>query len=73
MKSVVKKSWKEDTRLLNALQDYTRTCKCGHRVRLTNKYKRAICEFCGRMVYLNEEDEKREKFKEEMRRMIRNG
>lgn len=66
-------SWERDSRLLNAIQDFTRTCECGHRIRLTNQYKRAICQYCGKMVYLNEEDKKREKFKEEMRRMIKNG
>lgn len=70
---MIKKTWAEDTRLLNEIQNYTRTCQCGHRIRLTNKYKRAICEHCGRMVYLNEEDEKRERFKEEIRRKLRNG
>lgn len=70
MKNVIKKSWTEDTKLLNEIQNYTRTCECGHRVRLTNKYKRAICEFCGRMVYLNEEDKKRNDFKERMRKLI---
>ena len=66
-------SWKRDSRLFDAIQDLTRTCECGHRIRLTIQYKRAICQFCGKMVYLNEEDKKREKFKEEMRRMIKNG
>ena len=63
-------SWRQDSKLLDEIQKYTRTCKhCGHRVRLTNQYKRAICQFCGNMVYLNEVDE----FKEKLRRMIKNG
>ena len=63
-------SWKQDTRLLNILQDYTATCKCGHRVRLTNKYKRAICEFCGNMVYLDKAEQSKHDFKSKLRSIL---
>ncbi len=67
-------SWKEDTKMIEELQNFTGTCKnCGHRVRLTNKYKRDICRNCGKMVYLYEEDEKKNEFRDKLRRMIRNG
>ena len=60
-------SWKQDSRLLDAIQRYTATCKCGHRIRLTNKYKRGICQNCGNMVYLYKEDEKKNEFKNKLR------
>lgn len=63
-------SWHDDSKLLDEIQKYTATCKCGHRQRLTNKYRRAICQFCGNMVYLNKEDQKKEEFKSKMRSIL---
>ena len=63
-------SWKFDSKLLDAIQEYTVTCKCGHRQRLTNQYKRAICQFCGNMVYLDKKEQKKHDFKNEMRRLL---
>lgn len=45
-------------------------CSCGHSINITNRYKRIICRWCGKMVYLHEEDKKRNEFKVEMRRLL---
>lgn len=42
-------------------------CKCGHSVMITNKYKRLICSWCGKYVYLNKKDE----FKNKLGRLIK--
>lgn len=61
---------KEEIKLTEALEPFKKKCKCGHTVVITNKFKRKICRWCGRMVYLNEEDKKRDNFKLEMRRIL---
>jgi len=48
-------------------------CKCGHSINITNKYKRLICNVCGKMVYLDKEEEKKNEFRNKLRRMLRNG
>ena len=43
-------------------------------LRIINKYKRDICNHCGHMVYLYEEDEKKDamdKFKRNIRRLMK--
>lgn len=62
-------SWNEDSRLMNLYQDYTVTCKCGHRVRLMNK-PNVICNWCGEMVYLDKKEQKKNDFKKEMRKIL---
>lgn len=32
-------------------------CKCGHTVSIYNRYKREICTWCGRLVFLTKKDE----------------
>ena len=63
-------SFKEDLRLSEVLEPYKTKCDCGHVIIITNKYKRKICSWCGNMVYLHEEDKKRNDFKLEMRRLL---
>lgn len=63
-------TYKQDLKLTEALEPYKTKCECGHTVIITNKFKRKICRWCGRMVYLHEEDKKRNDFKVEMRRIL---
>ena len=56
--------------LIEKLKPYKTKCECGHVIIITNRYKRKICSWCGRMVYLHEEDKKRNDFKLEMRRLL---
>ncbi len=42
---------------LNELQNNTYSCKCGHRVVITNRVNKVICDWCGRSVYKNKKDE----------------
>lgn len=64
------KTFKEYERLTKALEPYKTKCSCGHVVVITNKEKKKLCNWCGRMVYLDEEDKKRNNFKLEMRRIL---
>ncbi len=57
-------------KMTEALKEVNVKCSCGHSINITNKYKRVICNWCGRMVYLNEEDKKRNNFKVEMRKIL---
>lgn len=36
---------------------HKRTCKCGHVVTILSRYRREICSYCGRYVYLSKKDE----------------
>lgn len=64
-------TFKEEARLTEALEPYKVMCSCGHRVVITNKYKRKICNWCGNMVYLNEEEQKKHDFKNNLEKEIR--
>lgn len=57
-------------RFINELSKYKRQCTCGHVIAITNQYKKVVCNWCGKTVYLYEEDKKRNDFKEEMRRLL---
>lgn len=57
-------------KMTEALKEVNVKCSCGHSINITNRYKRKICRWCGRMVYLNEEDKKRNNFKVEMRKIL---
>ena len=46
-------------KMTEALKEVNVKCICGHSINITNRYKRKICRWCGRMVYLNEDDKKR--------------
>lgn len=63
-------NWKEEQRLTEILEPYKVKCSCGHTVVITNKYRRKICNWCGKMNYLHEEDKKRNDFKLEMRKIL---
>ena len=41
-----------------------------HVIVITNQYKKVVCNWCGKTVYLYEEDKKRDDFKLEMRRLL---
>ena len=43
------------------ISQMTVKCKCGHSVTIFNRYRRAICSFCGRNVFLTKKDEYRYK------------
>ena len=49
--------FKQQKKYFDALQENTYTCKCGHRIVITNKTKKAICSYCYRTVYKNPRDE----------------
>lgn len=57
-------------KISEALEPYKTKCECGHVVVITNRNKKKICRWCGRMVYLYAEDKKRNDFKVEMRRLL---
>lgn len=43
-------------------------CKCGHSMKITNKYKRQICRWCGHWVYKDKKTEFEYKLKEQLRK-----
>lgn len=57
-------------KMTEALKTVNVKCSCGHSINITNRYKRIICSYCGRMVYLNEEDQKKHDFKNNLRRVL---
>ena len=50
-------SYKELNKYLDRLQDYTYTCKCGHRVVIPYNKEKKSCNWCGRNVYKSKKDE----------------
>ena len=60
-------NYKQLSKYLNEIQKYMHTCKCGHRVLVSNGYTYNICNWCGRKVYRSEQDE----FKEKMQRRLK--
>ena len=38
-------------------------CRCGHSVSIYNRFRREICSYCGRMVFLTKKDEFKYKLK----------
>lgn len=45
-------------RFANVIQDnHTYTCKCGHRVVMSNKRKKVLCNWCNHYVYRDKKDE----------------
>lgn len=44
-------------------------CKCGHSVTIYNRFRREICSFCGRNVFLTDKD----KFKFIINKMLLKG
>jgi len=44
------------------------TCKCGHRVIITNKQDKTICDWCGHYVFKSKKDEFEFRLKEKMKR-----
>lgn len=57
------------SKYFDAIQEQMKTCKCGHRVFVENKYKYRICTWCGSRVYKDE----REKFKDILERRLKYG
>lgn len=45
-------------------------CTCGHSINITNRYKRLICKWCGKMVYLDKNEQKKNDFKNKLRSII---
>ena len=37
--------------------EHTVYCTCGHAINITNRYRREICSFCGKVNYLTKKDE----------------
>lgn len=60
-------TFKEIKKLEDAQKDNRVKCECGHTVMITNKYKRLICSWCGKMVYLDPRD----KFKNKLKGMLK--
>lgn len=50
-----------------ALQNATVKCSCGCSTTITNKYHRAICRWCGNMVYLDKKEEFKNRMKEKLK------
>ena len=59
-------NYKKDTQILKYYTQNSTTCECGHRMYISNKHHRLICNWCGRMVYRNKQDE----FKNKLMRLI---
>lgn len=67
------KSMETMRKIANAYEPYRVKCKCGHTLTISPQSKRLICRYCGKWVYLNEEDEKefkKEEIKKKMRRLL---
>lgn len=48
---------KEMDRMFNECTNNTFKCKCGHSILITNKEKRKVCNYCGRLVFRSKKDE----------------
>ena len=46
-------SFKEDDRIFQDVSKCRYKCKCGHSVIITNKLDKAICSWCGNLVFKN--------------------
>lgn len=57
-------------RRTEALKTVNVKCECGHSINITNRYKRIVCSWCGKMVYLNEDDKKKNDFKSKVRNIL---
>ena len=44
-------SFKEDDRMFQDVSKCGYKCKCGHSVIITNKLDKAICSWCGNLVF----------------------
>lgn len=64
-------SFKEMNKYLNEMSRYKRKCRCSHIKTVLpphiNKKGYEICDWCGRRIYYDKDEQKRYDFKEEMR------
>ena len=56
--------------IANKYEPFKKKCKCGHTLYISEQNKKLVCHWCGRLVFLHEEDEKKNNFKEKMRRLL---
>ena len=47
----------EMTRMFNECTNNTFKCKCGHSILITNREKKKVCSYCGRLVFRSKRDE----------------
>lgn len=67
-------NYKDEIKMTKALEPYMIKCKCGHTFPILNHNKRAICNWCGSMNYLDKEmqdkEQKRKEFKNKLGRIL---
>ncbi len=56
--------------IANKYEPFRRYCECGHSIYISEKMGSLICHWCGRKVYFDEKDKKKDEFKERMRKML---
>lgn len=59
---------KEFERMTKEFDRVKYICKCGHRVVITNKQEKNICDWCGHYVFKNAKDEFEYRVKERMKK-----
>ena len=59
---------KEYRRMSEEYDKVKYTCKCGHRVIITNKQDKVVCDWCGHYVFKSKKDEFEFRLKEQMKR-----
>lgn len=64
------KEHKRQNKFANKYEPFRRYCSCGHSVYIPSKIKFIICSHCGNRVYFNEEDKKRDDFKNKLRGLL---
>lgn len=60
------RGYKRDSKCLQHYTNNSITCECGHRIYISNRHHKLPCNWCGRMVYRNKQDE----FKNKLMRLI---
>lgn len=62
------KSFNDIQKYADNMAKYKHKCKCGHTVYLSKAHPKKLCNWCGKMNFLNEKEEFKEKIKNELRK-----
>lgn len=66
---IVKEHQKQN-RIANKYEPFKRYCECGHSVYIPSQVESIICKHCGQKIYFDREKQKKETFKNKMRRLL---